>query len=68
LTNKNVKKRDNNLSPIGGYSLLELIITLGVLAILVMGTIPLAQNAVKRDKEMKLRENSASGSKCGRRV
>jgi general secretion pathway protein G len=40
----------------GGYSLLELIITLAVLAILVMGTVPMAQNAVKRDKEMKLRE------------
>jgi general secretion pathway protein G len=40
----------------GGYSLLELVITLAVLAILVMGTIPMAQNAVKRDKEMKLRE------------
>ncbi len=39
-----------------GYSLLELIITLSVLAILVMGTIPMAQNAVKRDKEIKLRE------------
>jgi general secretion pathway protein G len=39
-----------------GFSLLELVITLGVLAILVMGTIPLAQNAVRRDKEAKLRE------------
>jgi general secretion pathway protein G len=40
-----------------GFSLLELIITLGVLAILVMGTIPLAQNAVKRQKELRLREH-----------
>ena len=40
----------------GGYSLLELVITLAVLAILVMGTVPMAQNAVKRDKEIKLRE------------
>ena len=40
----------------GGYSLLELILTLGVLTILVMGTIPMAQNAVKRQKEMQLRE------------
>ena len=39
-----------------GYSLLELIITLSVLAILVMGTIPMAQNAVKRQKEVRLRE------------
>ena len=39
-----------------GFTLLELIITLGVLAILVMGTIPLAQNASKRQKELRLRE------------
>ncbi len=41
---------------ISGYSLLELVITLSVLAILVMGTIPLTQNAVKRQKELRLRE------------
>lgn len=40
-----------------GYSLLELVITLTVLAILVMGTIPMAQNAVTRQKEMRLRES-----------
>jgi general secretion pathway protein G len=40
-----------------GYSLLELVATLGVLAVLVMGTIPMAQNAVKRQKELKLRES-----------
>jgi len=39
-----------------GYTLFELVVTLTVLAILVMGTIPLAQNSVKRDKEVKLRE------------
>jgi len=39
-----------------GFTLLELVITLSVLAILVMGTIPLTQNAVKREKEMRLRE------------
>ena len=39
-----------------GYSLLELILTLGVLSILVMGTIPMAQNAAKRQKEERLRE------------
>lgn len=39
-----------------GYTLLELIITMTVLAILVMGTVPMAQNAVKREKELKLRE------------
>ena len=40
-----------------GYSLLELVATLAVLAILVMGTIPLAQNGVKRQKEQRLRES-----------
>ena len=40
-----------------GFTLLELIITLTVLAILVMGTLPLAQNAAKRQKELRLREN-----------
>ena len=40
-----------------GFSLLELIVTLSVLAILVMGTIPLSQNAVKRQKELQLRES-----------
>ena len=45
-----------NRDSIRGYSLLELTITLGVLSILVMGTIPMAQNAVKREKEIKLRQ------------
>jgi general secretion pathway protein G len=36
--------------------MLELVCTLGVLSILVMGTIPMAQNAVKRQKEQRLRE------------
>lgn len=40
-----------------GFTLLEMILTLVVLAILVMGTIPLAQNAIQRQKELKLREN-----------
>lgn len=40
----------------GGFTLLELVITLSVLAILVMGTIPVAQNAIKREKELRLRE------------
>ena len=39
-----------------GYSLLELVATLAVLSVLVMGTIPMAQNAVKRQKEQRLRE------------
>lgn len=40
----------------GGYTLLELVITLGVLAVLVMGTIPMAENSVRRQKEVRLRE------------
>jgi len=40
-----------------GFTLFELIVTLTVLAILVMGTIPLAQNAVKRQRELQLRES-----------
>jgi general secretion pathway protein G len=40
----------------GGFTLIELVITLSVLAILVMGTIPVAQNAIKREKELRLRE------------
>lgn len=40
----------------GGFSLFELIVTLSILGVLIMGTIPLAQNAVKRNKEIKLRE------------
>jgi general secretion pathway protein G len=39
-----------------GYTLFELIITLTVLAILIVGTVPLAQNAVKRQNELRLRE------------
>lgn len=39
-----------------GYSLFELVATLTVLSILVMGSIPVAQNVVKRQKEMQLRE------------
>jgi len=45
-----------NLDSERGYSLLELVCTLAVLAVLVMGTIPMAENSVRRQKEMKLRE------------
>ena len=53
---KKVTKLVQRLKGQRGYSLLELTITLGVLAVLVMGTVPMAQNAVKRQKELKLRE------------
>ncbi len=43
-------------SKFAGYTLFELIITLTVLSILVMGTIPLVQNGVKRQKELRLRQ------------
>jgi len=54
---ENPKSKIQNPKLAGGFTLLELIITLTVLAILVMGTIPLAQNAAKRQKEVRLREN-----------
>ena len=58
---KSLKKKSNsklktlNLKPANGFTLFELIVTLTVLMILVMGTVPLAQNAVKRQKELQLR-------------
>ena len=56
MSNRNPKSKICNPKSDSGYSLLELIITLTILSILVMGTIPLAQNTVKRQKEMRLRE------------
>jgi len=40
-----------------GFTLLELIITLAIIAILAAGTIPVARNMIKREKEMELRRN-----------
>ena len=45
-----------SLAADGGFTLFELVVTLTVLGILVMGTVPLTQNAVKRQKEIRLRE------------
>ncbi|HEY0430061.1 MAG TPA: type II secretion system protein [Pyrinomonadaceae bacterium] len=53
---RNPQSAIRNPHSVGGFTLLELIVTLTVLAILVMGTIPLAENAVKRQKELRLRE------------
>jgi general secretion pathway protein G len=39
-----------------GFSLIELVITITVLAILTLGTVPLVQVAVKRQKEQELHE------------
>ncbi len=46
----------NSTQQARGYTLLELVITLTVMSVVVLATIPLAQNAVKRQKEMRLRE------------
>lgn len=51
--------RKQNEHSQGGYSLLELIATLTVMTVLIMGTLPLVQNAVKRRKEVKLRQTLA---------
>jgi general secretion pathway protein G len=40
-----------------GFTLFELICTLTVMSVLVLGSIPLAQNAVKRQREQRLRES-----------
>lgn len=39
-----------------GFTLIELVITIAVLAVLALGTIPLVQNSVRRQKEQNLRE------------
>lgn len=40
-----------------GFTLLELIITLGILAVLVSGAIPLMKNSIKHEREMQLHRN-----------
>ncbi len=40
-----------------GFTLLELIITLAIIAVLAAGTIPVARNMIRREKEMELRRN-----------
>lgn len=40
-----------------GYTLFELVVTLAVIAVLVVGTIPISVNAVKRQRELRLRES-----------
>lgn len=42
-----------------GFTLFELVVTLTVLSIVVLGTIPIAQNAVQRQKEQRLRDTLA---------
>lgn len=50
------KSEDHQVKGQKGFTLFELIVTLTVMSILVLGTIPLAQNAVKRQRELRLRE------------
>ena len=52
--NSRLSTLDSGLS--GGFTLLELIVTLTVLSIMVFAALPLAQNAYKRQKEQQLRE------------
>ncbi|MDX2029954.1 MAG: type II secretion system protein [Blastocatellia bacterium] len=40
-----------------GFTLLELIITLAIISVLAAGTIPVAKNMIRREKEMELRRN-----------
>ncbi len=65
LTNRSIKSRRRNsglllagnrpLRCVRGFSLIELVITVAVLAILTLGVIPLVQVSVKRQKEERLR-------------
>lgn len=50
------KRRTLRRLPSSGFSLIELVITITVLAILTLGTVPLVQVAVKRQKEQELHE------------
>lgn len=52
-----IRKRFSGENLSRGFTLLELVITLTVISILVLGTIPIMQNANKRQKELRLREN-----------
>ena len=39
-----------------GFTLFEMIVTLTVLSVLVLGTVPIAQRAIQRQRELRLRE------------
>jgi general secretion pathway protein G len=50
-------RRQGKTAGQAGFSLLELIITLGIMAILVGAIIPITRQTVKREKEIELRRN-----------
>ncbi len=50
------RRRGDGVISASGFTLIELVITVAVLAILTMGVIPLVQVSVKRQKEQQLRE------------
>jgi general secretion pathway protein G len=56
-TDHGQRTRDEGRGTETGFTLLELIITLGILAILVAGAIPLMKNSIKREREIELRRN-----------
>lgn len=51
-----VKSHFDKLQTAVGFTLFELVVTLTVLAVVVMGTLPLVQKSVQRQREMRLRE------------
>lgn len=51
-----LQKRKSGPAQVAGFTLFELVVTLTVLSILIMGTIPLMTNAVRRQKEERLRD------------
>lgn len=51
-----LQKRKSGPAHVAGFTLFELVVTLTVLSILIMGTIPLMTNAVRRQKEERLRD------------
>jgi general secretion pathway protein G len=48
---------DNQPTTESGFTLLELIITMAIIAILSAGTIPIARHLIRRPREMELRRN-----------
>lgn len=51
-----INSLSGNSSARGGFTLVELVITLAVLTVLSLGVIPLVQTSVKREREQRLRE------------